>query len=618
MKDEGGIIGLTQDQEALLRWAVAGPALVRVISEFESAMVGKRESASPKSHHEQTDATQKRFASHVTALIRVLEGMGSPFEEDSKDLLRLHTKDIMDQQSIECLTTIQSKGQEQYATFVNERLKKNNLPITATITKNKIVLFNIQARRSKKGDAKVSLLKSESSLFARLYVACQTRDGNLDNFFSHENHPFPPSLSSYGQLRFGKKSDLISCLEQQIESTHDVRPETQVSIMDGAVLVNMLRPGGCKTFSDYAVKVFVPHVKREQNHAQRVDIVWDQYFDNSLKAQTREKRATGPNQRRRVEASSPIPNNWQQFLRLNSNKVELFKHLNNELLASASPNQALVVTDGANVICVPARDTTNMAPCNHEEADSRIMVHVADAVMQGFNKILVRTVDTDVVVIAVAALQQIGNMELWIAFGSGKDFHYIPAHDICSSLGPQKSLALPVFHAFTGCDTVSQFAQVGKKTAWKLWETHDEFTRTFYDMHDAPEQISEETEASIEYFTILLYDRTSACTSINEVRKLLFTRKGRQMSVLPPIKAALKQLHIRSILYDKLNAILFLIWVTSCLINIYTYYQLHQIGQVQVLSSSNIWHRGTIALHKLGFICLLYHLYQASEITLLC
>ena len=139
-------------------------------------------------------------------------------------------------------------------------------------------------------------------------------------------------------------------------------------------------------------------------------IVWDQYSDNSLKAQTREKRATGPSQRRRVEVSSPIPKNWQQFLRLNSNKIELFKLLNNELIASASAEQPLVVTDGDTVLCVPARDTTNIAPSNHEEADSRITVHVADAVMQGFHKILVRTVDTDVVVLAVAAVQQLGRI----------------------------------------------------------------------------------------------------------------------------------------------------------------------------------------------------------------
>jgi len=94
---------------------------------------------------------------------------------------------------------------------VEERPRTKNIRlITATITRNKVVLFNVQAQRSKKSRDKVNLLKSESSLFARLYVACQTRGGDLDNFFCHENHPFPSSLSAYGQLRQGKMSDLMT------------------------------------------------------------------------------------------------------------------------------------------------------------------------------------------------------------------------------------------------------------------------------------------------------------------------------------------------------------------------------------------------------------------------
>ena len=177
----------------------------------------------------------------------------------------------MDKQSIECLTTIQSKGQEQYGTFVDERLRANIKPITATITRNKVVLFNEQAHKSKKAGTQVNLLKSESSLFARRLHARQemviwTISSAMKIIRFH--HPFLP-----GQLRLGEKSDLMGCLEQHVQSPRDSRPETDVSIMDGAVLVNFLRPGGCKTFGDYAANVFVPHIKIEQNKAQRVDIV---------------------------------------------------------------------------------------------------------------------------------------------------------------------------------------------------------------------------------------------------------------------------------------------------------------------------------------------------------
>ena len=79
----------------------------------------------------------------------------------------------------------------------------------------------------------------------------------------------------------------MECLEQQLESTPSVRPGADVRIMDGAVLVSILKPGGCKTFGDYTAKMFVPHIEREQNQTQRVDIVWDQYSDNSLESHAR-------------------------------------------------------------------------------------------------------------------------------------------------------------------------------------------------------------------------------------------------------------------------------------------------------------------------------------------
>ena len=61
-----------------------------------------------------------------------------------------------------------------------------------------------------------------------------------------------------------------------------------------------------------------------------------------------------------------------------------------------------------------------MAPCNHEEADTRIFVHAKHASVNGMNKILIRTANTDVVVLAVAFLQKLDVEELWVAFGVGK------------------------------------------------------------------------------------------------------------------------------------------------------------------------------------------------------
>ena len=119
--------------------------------------------------------------------------------------------------------------------------------------------------------------------------------------------------------------------------------------------------------------------------------------------------------------------------------------------------------------------TNNLQPCSHKEADTRIFVHVLDPVEQGHSKVMIRTVDTDVVILAIKIV--IINKkfdrsfsELWIAFGTGKHFRYIPCHELAGKLG-ENALVLPIFHALTGCDTVS-FFQGGENESLGKFESH--------------------------------------------------------------------------------------------------------------------------------------------------
>ena len=118
--------------------------------------------------------------------------------------------------------------------------------------------------------------------------------------------------------------------------------------------------------------------------------------------------------------------------------------------------KAVYVTDGHDVLCFMAQiDLTGLVSCSHEEDDTRLFLHVADAVKKGYRKLLVRTVNTDVVVVAIATLNRTKPEELWVAFGTGGHFRFIPIHEVAAAVGPRKSATLPLFHALTGCDTVS-------------------------------------------------------------------------------------------------------------------------------------------------------------------
>ena len=100
--------------------------------------------------------------------------------------------------------------------------------------------------------------------------------------------------------------------------------------------------------------------------------------------------------------------------------------------------------------------------CTHEEADTRILLHVAHCAKQGYKRISIRTVDTDIVVLAVGHIQSLNIDELWVHFGVKNHCRYIPAHAIANEL-KEKAKALMMFHALTGCDTVSGFRGKGKK-----------------------------------------------------------------------------------------------------------------------------------------------------------
>ena len=277
--------------------------------------------------------------------------------------------------------------------------------------------------------------------------------------------------------------------------------------------------------------------------------MWDSYVVDSLKATARAKRGKGV--RRRVVASAPIPGNWHNFLRVDLNKQELFSFLSKALIQSFDEdNKELVVTDGEQVLCVPPQqDIHLLAPCSHEEADTRMLLHVAHAAQHGHSRILIRTVDTDVVVLAVMVAQRLpAEDEVWLAFGTGKSFRYLAAHQIAACLGPEKSCALSMFHALTGCDTSSAFVGHGKKTAWVAWNSLPELTDALLRLACAPTEIPEHSMQAIERFVILMYDQTSTCTDVNKARKKLFAKRS-SVQRIPPTRAALEQ-HVKRAVFQ--------------------------------------------------------------------
>ena len=298
----------------------------------------------------------------------------------------------------------------------------------------------------------------------------------------------------------------------------------------------MLNRGTARTFKDYGELVFAPYVSAQLEKCSRVDLVWDVYVLASLKASTRQKRGKGT--RKRVAASTVMPKNWTDLLRIDENKTELFAFLSPEAirlhLVLLADRKELYATDGSPTDSCLAR----LAPCSQEEADTRLPLHAADAMQNGCKKVAIRTVDTDVLVLDVASFSKTGPDERWVAFGVGTNYQYISAHEMVATMTPTKCLSLPVLH---GCDTVSSFASKGKKTALEAWKSFSEVNGAFKELQCMPSETSNESMELLERFLGLMYNRTSEATEVNDARKQLFTQKYRTLENIPPSQAALKQ-----------------------------------------------------------------------------
>ena len=328
VKGEGGAVGLTENPSALRRWMVSGREMARIINEFENSIAtGSIQTEQKAKHHEDTRSLPSLFYRDVTALTRTIEEMGNSFMEETEDLLVLDTKEIMGSDALVRLCKVEEVGTAQFESFIAERLVQQSKSLYDPIKRNNLGVFNDPPSKvASRTKQQLSSARNDCLLFSRLYISCQTREGNLDEFFQHENQSCPPSLSQDGKLRLPqKKSELAECLQSSTTPQARMPEAVDAMIIDGSVVVNMIKPGTEKTFAEYSGQCFLPYIKSQLSHAKCLDVVWDEYIANSLKATTRSKR--GQAARRRIQANSQIPRNWQQFLRNDENKRELFQFL---------------------------------------------------------------------------------------------------------------------------------------------------------------------------------------------------------------------------------------------------------------------------------------------------
>ena len=269
----------------------------------------------------------------------------------------------------------------------------------------------------------------------------------------------------------GTKSDNL----KQLNSTEkpNLNPENQNAIIfDLSAIVRNKSKSNCLTFDDFANYIYRIIMLMLKNYKT----VADRYFEGSLKDGTRNNRGAG-GLKLIFNGESLMPKDFSSNFLANSENRGNFNIFLAKTFVDFHKNssQVLVVmlNDGvcSNKEYVFTKEL--IAYCNVEEADARLIRHRINLSKQGYKNILILyIVDSDVLLLLIAYANKMienGNEFINVNLGKGLDattYNVIQLRDMIDYHG---SLALPFFHAFSGCDITSSFYHYGKCKFWGTW-----------------------------------------------------------------------------------------------------------------------------------------------------
>ena len=117
--------------------------------------------------------------------------MVSAFNEGRQNLVTLDSKEVMSETAVTSIREVQTIAQSQYEMYVDERLKQRSVLISNIIPKNYVSIRKTQQTNHSRTAHEIKSLKNNCELFSRMYISCQSRDRDMDDYIRHENQEMP-------------------------------------------------------------------------------------------------------------------------------------------------------------------------------------------------------------------------------------------------------------------------------------------------------------------------------------------------------------------------------------------------------------------------------------------
>ena len=186
-------------------------------------------------------------------------------------------------------------------------------------------------------------------------------------------------------------------------------------VIDMSVIIRSQAPllSSGSTFDDFSLLVIDIIIKMAEScNAQRIAIVTDQYTELSIKTPSRlARKSKSFGQQILFDGETQVPIDvCQSFLTDKMNKTKQSEFIIWKFVSSNSWKHQYCVTNGTKNVITESGQTSiydsGVVNSVLEEADNRIVCHISDIIPKGYSKIMVHTVDSDVVVILLGFMSE--------------------------------------------------------------------------------------------------------------------------------------------------------------------------------------------------------------------
>ena len=220
---------------------------------------------------------------------------------------------------------------------------------------------------------------------------------------------------------------------------------------------------------------------------------------------------------------------FNNFLLNGQNKNSLIKFFNDYWSRPSSrhklADKELYITCGAKCYKVTASSVQDVVELSseQEEADTCLLLRAKHAATPHVKAIIISSEDTDVRMLCISFAHAIP-VPIFQQCVSQHHARYIDISKIGSALGEDVCKALLGLHAFTGCDSVSAFAGIGKVRPLNLLRCKKEFQVMFQDLGEQW-SVTEEMYIQLESFVCAMYGVKKGNPDINQCRCAVFCSK---------------------------------------------------------------------------------------------